>query len=322
MTTASTAQTLPQQQPVDEFAADVLHGLAQTPKRIASKYFYDARGSALFEQICEQPEYYLTRTGLSILQDNAADIARAIGPRALLVEYGSGAGIKTRLLLDAMQEPVGYVPVEISPSALNASVENLAEEFPDVDMLPVTADFTQPVELPSPEQASTRTVVFFPGSTLGNFEQREAISLLRTMCIEMGRNGAAIVGIDLKKDPALLEAAYNDAAGVTRDFTLNLLTRINRELDADFDLSRFRHRAHYNPMAGRIETHIVSTVAQRVRIGSREIAFAAGEAMLVEYSCKYSQVEFSAMAARAGLRVVRSWTDANEWFAVQMLERA
>ncbi|MEZ5521847.1 MAG: L-histidine N(alpha)-methyltransferase [Dokdonella sp.] len=322
MTTASTAQTLAQQQPVDEFAADVLHGLAQTPKRIASKYFYDACGSALFEQICEQPEYYLTRTELSILQDNAADIARAIGPRALLVEYGSGAGIKTRLLLDAMQEPVGYVPVEISPSALNASVETLAEEFPDVDMLPVTADFTQPVELPSPEQASTRTVVFFPGSTLGNFEQREAISLLRTMCIEMGRNGAAIVGIDLKKDPALLEAAYNDAAGVTRDFTLNLLTRINRELDADFDLSRFRHRAHYNPMAGRIETHIVSTVAQRVRIGSREIAFAAGEAMLVEYSCKYSQVEFSAMAARAGLRVVRSWTDANEWFAVQMLERA
>lgn len=322
MTCSGLAQSLPALASVDEFAVDVHRGLAQTPKRIASKYFYDARGSALFEQICEQPEYYLTRTELAILQDNAGAIARAIGPRALLVEYGSGAGIKTRLLLDAMLDPVGYVPVEISPSALNASIEILAEEFPDVDMLPVTADFTQPVELPASEQESRRTVVFFPGSTLGNFEQREAIALLRTMCIEMGRNGAAIVGIDLKKDAALLEAAYNDAAGVTREFTLNLLTRINRELDADFDLARFRHRAHYNPLAGRIETHIVSCTDQVVRVGSQRYAFAKDEAMLVEYSCKYAQEDFEAMAAKAGLRVAQTWTDARRWFAVQMLVRA
>ncbi len=312
----------PAQLPDGDFATDVARGLAQTPKRIPSKYFYDAHGSALFEQICEQPEYYLTRTELAILKENAADIARAIGRHALLVEYGSGAGIKTRLLLDALDQPVGYVPVEISTSALDASVENLSEEFPDVDMLPVSADFTQPVELPTPDQAARRTVVFFPGSTLGNFEQREAIALLRTMATEMGRHGAALVGIDLKKDAAILDAAYNDAAGITRDFTLNLLARINRELDADFALDQFRHRARYNALAGRIETHIVSCRDQVVHIGKQRFGFAEAEAMLVEYSCKYAIEEFAAMAARAGLRVVRSWTDSRQWFAVQMLERA
>ncbi len=309
-------------QAIAEFRADVLHGLAQTPKRIPSKYFYDARGSQLFEEICAQPEYYLTRTELAILEENAAAIASAIGPRALLVEYGSGAGIKTRLLLDALEQPVGYVPVEISRSALDASVENLSEEFPEVDMLPVSADFTQPVDLPAPDQAARRTVVFFPGSTLGNFEQREAIALLRTMAIEMGRQGAALVGIDLKKDAAILEAAYNDAAGVTREFTLNLLTRINRELQADFNLDEFDHRARYNAQAGRIETHVVSRIDQVVAIGTHRFAFAAGEAMLVEYSCKYAVEEFAAMAAKAGLRVVRSWSDSRQWFAMQMLERA
>ncbi len=306
----------------DEFGADVLRGLAQTPKRIPSKYFYDARGSELFEQICEQPEYYLTRTELALLEENVADIAREIGPRALLVEYGSGAGIKTRLLLDALDQPVGYVPVEISQSALDASVETLSEEFPEVDMLPVSADFTQAVDLPSSEQTARRTVVFFPGSTLGNFEQAEAIALLRTMAIEIGRDGAALIGIDLKKDTAILEAAYNDAAGVTREFTLNLLARINRELDADFDLSRFDHRARYNALAGRIETHIVSRSNQVVCIGPHRFAFAEGEAMLVEYSCKYALEDFATMAAKAGLRVVRCWTDSRQWFAMQMLERA
>ena len=307
---------------IAQFRADVLHGLAQTPKRIPSKYFYDARGSQLFEEICAQPEYYLTRTELAILEEHAPAIAAAIGPRALLVEYGSGAGIKTRLLLDALDQPVGYVPVEISRSALDASIENLSEEFPEVDMLPVSADFTRPVDLPAPDQAARRTVVFFPGSTLGNFEQFEAIALLRTMAIEMGRQGAALVGIDLKKDAAILEAAYNDAAGVTRDFTLNLLTRINRELHADFNLDEFDHRARYNALAGRIETHIVSRREQDVGIGSNRFSFAAGEAMLVEYSCKYALDEFAAMAAKAGLRVVQGWSDSRQWFAMQMLERA
>lgn len=307
--------------PSGEFMVDVHSGLSRPSRRIPSKYFYDARGSQLFEEICEQPEYYLTRTELKVLQDNAAAIADAIGPRAVLVEYGSGAGIKTRILLDAMHDPVGYVPVEISTAALSASIESLAEEFPEVDMLPVAADFTQPVELPSPEQDARRTVIFFPGSTIGNFEQREAIGLLRTMYIEMGRSGSAIVGIDLKKDSAILEAAYNDAAGVTRDFTLNLLTRINRELGGDFDLAQFAHQACYNAQAGRIETHIVSLVEQDVQVGNERYAFAKGELILVEYSCKYSQQDFAAMAAQAGLRVVHSWTDPRRWFAVQMLER-
>ena len=307
---------------IAQFRADVLHGLAQAPKRIPSKYFYDARGSQLFEEICAQPEYYLTRTELAILEEHAPAIAAAIGPRALLVEYGSGAGIKTRLLLDALDQPVGYVPVEISRSALDASIENLSEEFPEVDMLPVSADFTRPVDLPAPDQAARRTVVFFPGSTLGNFEQFEAIALLRTMAIEMGRQGAALVGIDLKKDAAILEAAYNDAAGVTRDFTLNLMTRINRELHADFNLGEFEHRARYNVLAGRIETHIVSRRDQVVGIGSNHFSFAAVEAMLVEYSCKYALDEFAAMAAKAGLRVVQGWSDSRQWFAMQMLERA
>ena len=323
MTSACTAgnQICDASASADELAADVLRGLAQTPKRIPSKYFYDARGSELFEQICEQPEYYLTRTELAILEQSVADIAKAVGPRALLVEYGSGAGIKTRLLLDALDQPVGYVPVEISQSALDASVESLGEEFPDIDMLPVSADFTQPVDLPTPDQAARRTVVFFPGSTLGNFEQREAVALLRTMAIDMGRQGAALIGIDLKKDPAILEAAYNDAAGVTRDFTLNMLVRINRELAADFDLSQFQHRARYNALAGRIETHIVSDIDQVVHVGKQRFVFTEGEAMLVEYSCKYSLEDFAAMAAKAGLRVVRTWSDPRQWFAVQMLER-
>lgn len=321
MTPANAARLLPKARH-DEFLADVQGGLSQSPRRIPSKYFYDARGSELFEQICEQPEYYLTRTELGILQECAAEISIAIGPRALLVEYGSGAGIKTRLLLDAMDEPVGYVPVEISTSALRASVESLAADFPQVDMMPVVADFTQPVDLPVPGQDAQRTVIFFPGSTLGNFEHREAIGLLRTMHMEMGRAGAAIVGIDLRKDTAILEAAYNDAAGVTRDFTLNLLSRINRELGGDFELAQFAHRARYNLLAGRIETHIVSLVDQSVNVGNQRHPFCKGESMLVEYSCKYSLEGFAVMATKAGLRVVRTWTDPDRWFAVLMLERA
>lgn len=306
----------------DDFATDVRAGLSARPKRIASKYFYDAAGSALFERICEQPEYYLTRTELQILRDHVDEIAEQIGPRALLVEYGSGAGIKTRQLLAALDQPVGYVPIEISESALDESVASLSEQFPDVQMLPLCADFTRAVTLPVARRRHERVVVFFPGSTLGNFEQRDAIALLRTMRDEIGANGFALVGVDLKKDRATLEAAYNDAAGVTRDFTLNLLTHMNRDLDGDFDLARFRHRAHYNALAGRIETHIVSICEQTVSVAGRRFEFAADEAMLVEYSCKYAQADVEAMAAKAGLRVVRTWTDPEQRFALELLARA
>jgi dimethylhistidine N-methyltransferase len=306
----------------DAFAADVHKGLSAHPKRISSKYFYDARGSDLFEQICDLPEYYLTRTELSILTRHVDEIAAAIGPSPLLVEYGSGSGIKTRLLLAALESVVGYVPIEISQSALDASVAALAQQFPQVDMLPLCADFTTTLALPAARRRHRCVALFFPGSTLGNFETREAIGLLRTMRSEIGPDGAAVIGIDLKKDRATIEAAYNDSAGVTRDFTLNLLTRMNRELAADFDLAQFRHRAVYNSMAGRIETHIVSRVEQQVRVDGHRVAFAAEEPMLVEYSYKYSQDDFERMAARAGLRVDRTWTDSEQLFSIQLLRRA
>lgn len=304
---------------VQDMRADVLRGLRRTPKKLSPKYFYDTIGSSLFERICEQPEYYVTRVELGIIRLHVAEIADVLGRRARLIEYGSGAGIKTRLLLRELDDAVAYVPIEISHDALLLSIGALAAEFPRIEMLPVCADFTKPVALPRPRRAAYRDVVYFPGSTLGNFETREAAALLRVMRDEAGPNGAALVGIDLKKDPAVLDAAYNDAAGVTAEFTLNMLARFNRELGADFDLAAFRHRARYNPMAGRIETHIVSRVAQDVCVGGEHFRFDRDEAMLVEYSCKYAPAEFDALARRAGLRVAKTWTDAQEQFAVVYL---
>lgn len=308
-------------QPVrDLMREDVLRGLRQQPRRLPSKYFYDARGSALFERICEQPEYYLTRVELAILHEHIGEIADAMGPDVLLMEYGSGSGLKTRLLLRHLRSPVAYVPVEIAREALLSSIGGLTAEFPDVEMLPVCADFTRPLSLPRPMRRPRRTVAFFPGSTIGNFETGEAVKLLQRMREQIGRNGAALIGVDLKKERADLEAAYNDAAGITAEFTLNLLARCNRELGADFDLGAFRHRAHWNALAGRIETHVLSACEQLVRIGGETFRFEAGEAMLVEYSCKYSPQDFARLAARAGLRVGRIWTDSRSRFSLQWLE--
>ncbi len=308
----------------DDVLADTLRGLSASPKRLPSKYFYDARGSELFERICEQPEYYPTRVELAIMRDNIADIAAALGPDVRLVEYGSGAGVKTRLLLEHLESPVAYVPVEISRSAVADSVRELESAFPDIEMLPVCADFTRPITLPRATRAPRQTVVYFPGSTLGNFAPDEALRLLRQMRDEARQgggvlDGGVLIGVDLVKDPATLEAAYNDAAGVTAEFTLNLLVRLNRELGADFDLDGFRHRARYHPLAGRIETHIVSTRDQDVHIGEQTFHFAGGEAMLVEYSCKYTPESFARLASKAGLEVVRIWTDPDERFSVQWL---
>lgn len=306
----------------DGLLRDVLDGLARQPKSIPSKYFYDARGSELFERICAQPEYYLTRAETEILEGHGADIAAAVGPRPLVLEYGSGSGVKTRRLLQALQQPVAYVPVEISRSALADSVAELGAAFPDIEMLPVYADFSRPVTLPDARAAPARVLVFFPGSTIGNFAPRDAQGLLKVMREDMGASGLALVGIDLQKDPAMLEAAYNDAAGVTAAFTLNLLLRINRELDADFDVARFAHRARYDAAAGRIETHIVSRQAQRVQIDGHVFAFAAGETIHVEYSHKYTIDAFAGMASAVGLRVKQHWCDREERFAAVLLEVA
>lgn len=215
--------------------ADILHGLSQHPRQLPSKYFYDARGSQLFEQITRQPEYYPTRTELQLLQQVRAEIARAVGPHLHVVELGSGSGRKTELLLHALADPVAYTPIEISRAALLDSVARLAEALPEIEMLPVCADFTRPVTLPEPQREPARRLLFFPGSTLGNFAHDDAVALLDAMRQTMGSTGLALIGIDLHKDPALIEAAYNDAAGVTAAFTLNLLRRLNREIGSDFD---------------------------------------------------------------------------------------
>lgn len=300
----------------------VRRGLRAQPKRLPSWLFYDAQGSALFERICEQPEYYLTRCEIALMQAHAGSIADTLGVDVRLVEYGSGSATKTRLLLEHMAAPVSYVPVEISPEPLQASVQRLGERFPHLPVQPLCADFTRPLRLPIPPRAPRRTVIYFPGSTIGNFDSRDAVALLRTMRSEMGENGGILVGADLKKDTALLEAAYNDAAGVTAEFTLNMLARLNRELGCDFDLGGFRHRAHYNALAGRIETSLVSQRAQKVHVGRTGVAFGEGEAIRVEISCKYSLEDFATLAGKAGLEVLRVWLDPERMFSVQYLVRA
>ncbi|HEX7369452.1 MAG TPA: L-histidine N(alpha)-methyltransferase [Rhodanobacteraceae bacterium] len=311
-------------QPDEDLLADALAGLSATPKRLPSKYFYDTRGSKLFEHICELPEYYPTRVELALMQGNIEAIADTLGPDVRLVEYGSGSGLKTRMLLRHLASPVAYVPVEISRGALDASVSNLGREFPRIEMLPVCADFTRPITLPRAARAPHQTVVYFPGSTIGNFDQGNALRLLRHMRDEAMQGGGALpggvlIGVDLAKDKVRLEAAYNDSAGVTAEFTLNLLVRMNHELGADFDLAGFRHRARWHALAGRIETHIVSMRDQHVHIGDRAFHFGKGETMLVEYSCKYTLNVFARLAARAGLEVAKVWTDPARQFSVQWL---
>lgn len=308
--------------PVNDLLEVAQRGFGLKPKRLPSWLFYDERGSALFEQICAQPEYYLTRCEIALMAEHAGSIAGALGSDVRLVEYGSGNARKTHMLLRHLHAPVAYVPVEISHEPLRQSVERLSGEFPQLPLQPLFADFSKPLRLPIPPRAPRRTVVYFPGSTIGNFESRESAALLRKMRNEMGEAGGILIGVDLKKDPAVIEAAYNDRAGVTAAFTLNMLARLNREIGSDFDLSAFAHRAHYNPMAGRIETHIVSRRAQQVKVGSASVPFREDEAIQVEYSCKYSLEDFSALAARAGLAVQQVWTDAQQMFSVQYLVRA
>jgi dimethylhistidine N-methyltransferase len=308
--------------PINDLLEVAQRGLALKPKRLPSWLFYDERGSALFDKICEQPEYYLTRCEIALMDEHAQSIADTLGSEVRLVEYGSGNARKTRMLLQHLHAPIAYVPVELSAEPLRRSVDQLAIEFPSLPLQPLCADFSKPLRLPIPPRAPRRTVVYFPGSTIGNFENREAAVLLRKMRNEMGDAGGILIGVDLKKDPAVIEAAYNDRAGVTTEFTLNMLRRLNRDIGSNFNLSAFAHRAHYNPMAGRIETHLVSRCEQQVKVGRVNVPFRADEAIQVEYSCKYSLEDFAALAARAGLAVQQVWTDAERMFSVQYLVRA
>ncbi|HET7680301.1 MAG TPA: L-histidine N(alpha)-methyltransferase [Xanthobacteraceae bacterium] len=303
--------------PASPFAADVLKGLKSTPKRIPPKYFYDAAGCALFERITDLPEYYLTRSELRILQDNAAAIAAYIPPGSALVEFGSGSSRKTRILLAAAPQLAAYVPVDICGEILEEEAVGLRKEFPKLDVLPVAADFTQPFELPASVPAVR--VGFFPGSTIGNFEPHEAAAFLRHAARILGRGATLIVGTDLQKDNSIISAAYNDAAGITRAFNLNILVRINRELDGKFDLGSFEHHAFYNRERHRIEMHLASNKRQKVRVAGETIEFRAGETIHTESSYKYSVDSFSALARGSGWTPVAYWRDPDRYFCVHAL---
>jgi len=304
----------------ERFLADALHGLCLPQKSLPCKYFYDAEGSKLFDQICALPEYYPTRTELGILRAHAGDMAACLGPETLLVEYGSGSSVKTRLLLDRLARPSAYVPVDISREHLFETALALGLDYPSLAVLPLWADFSASFALPRPPWPAARRAVYFPGSTIGNFSEAGAIALMSGVARLVGPGGAFLVGVDLKKDPRALERAYDDAAGVTAAFNLNLLARMNSELDADFDLRRFRHRAVWTPGAGRIEMHLVSEIEQVAHIGATEIHFARGESICTEHSHKYTLEGFARLARRAGLVVRRVWTDSARLFSVQYLE--
>jgi len=305
--------------PPARFRDEVLAGLTRAPKEIPCKFFYDDRGSALFDEICTLDAYYPTRTEVGIMRRCLPDIAARLGRACLLVEYGSGSSTKTRLLLDRLPAPAGYMPIDISRDHLMRAAADLAMAYPDVEILPVCADYTLPLHLPAWPRPVARRVVYYPGSTIGNFHPPEAEAFLRRMAGVAGPGGGLLIGVDLKKDRATLERAYDDDRGVTAAFNLNLLARINREMGADFDLDGFEHRAPYNAACGRIEMHLVSRRAQAVHFGDRVVTFTAGEPIVTEYSYKYGLAEFALLARRAGLTVDDTWTDARGWFSVQYL---
>ena len=301
----------------EDFRRDVLAGLARSPRAIPAKYLYDARGSTLFDEICELPEYYLTRTETRILQECVAELAKRAGPGRRLIEFGSGSSIKSRLLLDALQ-PVSYVPIDISREHLDATAARLHLDYPQLRIEPICADYMAPQGLPPIDRSAPR-LGFFPGSTIGNLEPAEATDFLKQARQLVGRDGAMVVGFDRKKDFKVLHDAYNDSAQVTAAFTLNLLRRMNRELHATFDLERFAHEAFYNPRESRIEIYFRSLGDQSVTVAGRTFAFAAGERVHTEYSYKYDEADIEALAAGSGFRVERIWTDQGKLFAVAYL---
>lgn len=305
---------------VEDFRDAVIAGLSASPKSIPCKFLYDEHGSRLFERICELDEYYLTRTEIGILDSAAAEIAELVGPRAQLIEFGSGSSRKVRILLGALKSPAAYMPIDISREHLLASAETLARDHPGLEVAPVCADYTAALELPALSGgAAARKVGFFPGSSIGNFAPERAEAFLAGVARMLGTDGGLLIGVDLKKDRAILEAAYDDRDGVTAAFNLNLLRRINRELDANFDLGAFRHRAVYNETLGRIEIYLVSTREQTARVAGRRIDFAEGESIHTENSYKFEMDQFLELAAGAGFAPGRCWTDPARLFSLHYL---
>jgi dimethylhistidine N-methyltransferase len=300
------------------FREEVLQGLQDSRKELPSKYFYDDTGSQLFEQICELDEYYLTRTELSIMQEQMEEMVEVLGPNCLLIEYGSGSSTKISKLLHCLQTPAAYVPIDISKEQLMRSAASLRTAYPTLEVLPVCADYTSDFAIPSPTKPISRRVAYFPGSTIGNFDREPAKRFLRQIA-KTCKGGGLLIGVDLKKDCNILHRAYNDSQGVTAQFNLHLLVRINQELDANFQLDQFGHYAFYNPVQSRIEMHLVSLTNQVVRIGDVRISFKLGESIWTESSYKYTLDEFAQLAAAAGFSVECVWTDTQQMFSIQYL---
>ncbi|PYI84113.1 MAG: L-histidine N(alpha)-methyltransferase [Verrucomicrobia bacterium] len=299
-----------------EFLSEAIAGLSSTPRTLPCKYFYDARGAALFQKISELPEYYLTRAELQILDRYCGDIARALGPNIELIGLGTGAGTKTRILLEKLEAPAAYIPVDISKKQLERSTASFRKIFPTLEILPVCADYLEPIRLPSPARQALRKIVYFPGSTIGNFEPDAARQFLQRVANHCRRGGGLLIGVDLQKDRHVLERAYNDSAGVTAQFNLNLLARANRELGADFDLEQWQHYAVYNSTESRIEIYLISEIDQTVRLQDRQFDFRAGERIATEYSYKYTKESVIELTREAGFDFSQMWTDDARWFGV------
>jgi dimethylhistidine N-methyltransferase len=299
-----------------DMRAEVLDGLAAVPKALPPKFFYDERGSALFEQITGLDDYYLTRTEVAILQEHRVSIAEAVGAESFLIEYGSGASIKIRILLEALR-PVGYMPVDISRNHLLDASRTLAAEFEWLDIYPTCADYSSGLPLPDVADGHRR-VAFFPGSSVGNFEPADAVTFLDEVAKVVGSGGALLIGVDTKKEPAVLQRAYDDPEGVTAQFNRNVLHHINDVLGANFDPAAFEHLARYDAQLGRIEMHLISTRRQQVDVAGTRIEFAEGEALHTESSYKYAPEEFDELARRANFTVQQRWIDARGWFAVTL----
>lgn len=305
------------QVPIEQsFLRDVIDGLSRPHKQLNCKYFYDEQGSRLFDRICDVDEYYLTRTELSIMREHAGEMAKQLGSGIALVEFGSGSSVKTELLLDRLSAPVAYMPLDISRAHLFKTAIRLRTRYPEIEILPIVADFTQGFQLPRTSRPYAHAAVYFPGSTIGNFTPREARELLERTAKILGRDGGLLIGVDLQKDPAVIEAAYNDAEGLNAEFNLNLLHRINRELNADIRVEEFRHKAIYNELQGRVEISVVSQCDATIRIEDCEIVISKGEEILTEYSHKYAIESFVQLAAEAGFSLNRHWTDEKSYFAI------
>ena len=304
---------------------EIVSGLNAKPKQLPAKFFYDARGSRLFERITELDEYYLTRTETAIMTAHAAEMAIRVGANAALVEFGSGASVKTRLLLDELESPAAYIPIDISRGHLEEAAKAIAKAYPHIQVLPVCADYEQRFDLPRPERAPARRVVYFPGSTIGNFHPDDAVAFLQRAArlAQAGEGvGGLLIGIDLRKDPRVLVRAYDDADGVTAAFNLNVLHRLNKEFDGTFDLARFRHLVRYDTHAHRIEMHLQSLADQTVSVAGARFVLRKGETIWTESSYKYTVTGFAHLAARAGFSLRRAWTDPDDRFGVLYLEIA